>query len=165
MTMTTGENDNAIHIRGENAHGCLEPFRWDPEAPITCIANVPADRMDELAEFLANLGVPMDPRRQVIAVSREDWGTARFTGEDIPTLAEKINNHLSGRNLQPLVPGDHEEWNTGRRHALLTMAAHHFPWADSKTEPFFWDEISPQGWRVIAKEYPTVFRDETSCGK
>jgi hypothetical protein len=162
MTMTTGGNDNAIHIRGENAHGCLEPFRWDPEAPMTCTASVPADRMDELTEFLASLGAPAESTLQIMAVSREDWGTTRFTGEDIPTLVEKINNHLSGRNLHPLVPGDHEEWSVGRRHALLTMAAHHFPWADSKTEPFFWDEISPQGWRVIAKEYPTVFRDETS---
>ena len=77
--------------------------------------------------------------------------------EDIPHLVGQINCHLSGQKLHPLIPGNHEEWNVRRRQALLTMVVHHFFWVKRQTEPPFWDDISPEGWQEIAKEYAIVF--------
>ena len=155
--MTTEENTN---IRGENAYGQVEPFRWNPESPITCAISVPANRVDELAEFLAGLGVPMDPKLQVLAVNRDLLHAVTFTGEDVPRLVEGINDHLYSRDIHPLIPENHGEWSVSRRHALLTMAAHHFFWAHQHRAPSSWDEISPEGLREIAKEYAIVFSNE-----
>ena len=155
--MTTGENANVTHLRGENAHGSVEPFRWNPETHITYAINVPAGRTGELAEFLASLGVLFDPQLQVFAVNRHPLHVVNFTGEDIPHLVGQINRHLSGRGMHPLIPTNHREWNVRTRHALLTMAAHDFSWTERQTKPPFWDKISPEGWREIAKEYAIVF--------
>ena len=158
--MTTREKANVTYFHGENAYGCVEPFRWNPEFPITCDIDVPPDLVGQLTEFLTGLGIPFNPELQVSAVNRHPLHAAKFTGEDIPGLVDAINGHLSGRELHPLIPGNHEEWSVKKRHALLTMAAHHFSWADRQTGPSFWDEISPEGWQEIAKEYAIVFSNE-----
>ena len=159
--MTTEENTS---IRGENAYGQVEPpFRWDLKSPITCAVSLPANRVDELAEFLAGLGVPMDPKLQIFAVNPDLLDPVSFTGEDVPRMVEGINDHLYSRNIQPLIPENHQEWSVRRRHALLTMAAHHFFWVRQHRGPqSLWDKISPEDWQDLTKEYALVFGKETS---
>ncbi len=157
--MTTSENNRATCFRGENAYGYVQPFRRNPESHLTCDIGVPPGQIGRLTEFLASLGIPFNPELQVSAENRNPIHPVRFTGEDIPELGDVINHHLSGRKLQPLIPADHEEWSLRKRHALLTMAARHFFWANRRTEPSYWDEICPQGWQNIAEEYAIVFND------
>ena len=115
--MTTGENTNITRFRGENAYGKVEPFRWDPESPITCTISVPANRADELAEFLASLGVTLDPKLQAIAANHGPLHPVSFTGEDLPRLVEEMEEHLSSRD-------NHEEKKTtgnGKKPMLATL--------------------------------------------
>ena len=153
--MTTEENTNT-------AHGKVEPFRWGLDTPIPCAISVPANRVDELAEFLASLGVPMDPKLQVLAINRDPLHPVSFIGEDVPRLVEDINDHLLSRDIQPLIPENHQEWSVRRRHALLTMAAHHFTWVYQHRVPSLWDKITPNGWQRLTEEYALVFDKETS---
>ena len=153
--MTTEENTNI-------AYGKVEPFRWGLDSPIPCAISVPANRIDELAEFLASLGVPMDPKLQVLAINRDPLHPVSFIGEDVPRLVEDINDHLFSRDIQPLIPENHQEWSVRRRHALLTMAAHHFSWVYQHRVPSLWDKISHEGWQKLTKEYALVFDKETS---
>ena len=119
--MTTVENINVIYFSGENICGKMELFRSDPEFPITCTISVPANQVEDLAEFLASLGVTLDPQLQAITVDCAPLHTFSFTGEDTPRLMEGINDHLSGRNIHPLIPDNHEEKKTtrNRRKAML----------------------------------------------
>ena len=153
--MTTEENTNI-------AYGKVEPFRWGLDSPIPCAISVPANRIDELAEFLASLGVPMDPKLQVLAINRDPLHPVSFIGEDVPRLVEDINDHLFSRDIQPLIPKNHQEWSVRRRHALLTMAAHHFSWVYQHRVPSLWDKITPEGWQKLTEEYALVFDKETS---
>ncbi len=158
--MTTKEETNVTYFHGENADGYVEPFTWNPELPITYDIDVPPDLVSQLTEFLTGLGIPLNPELQVSAVNSHPLHANKFTGVDIPDLVDIINDHLSVRELHPLIPGNHEEWSVKKRHALLTMAVHHFFWADRKTRPSFWDEISSDGWQGIVKEYAIVFSNE-----
>ena len=155
--MTTQENPNAVHFHGDNVSGSLTLFRWTPESPIGYAIQVPASRTGELAEFLDGMGMSFSPELQVMAENRRLAYAVRFTGEDVPGLVERINDYLSSRKLQPVVPEDHDGWSIGRRHTLLTMAAQHFFWVERQDEPFFQDEVSRNGWDEITKEYAVVF--------
>ncbi len=140
--MTTKENTNITY-------GKVEPFRWESEARFPSHSTGgplrhqrgPANRIDELAEFLASLGVPMDPKLQVLAINRDPLHPVSFVGEDVPRLVEDINDHLLSRDIQPLIPENHQEWSVRRRHALLTMAAHHFSWVYQQRVPSLWDSV------------------------
>ena len=81
------------------------------------------------------------------------------TGDPCPA---KSPNAQHSRDIQPLIPENHQEWSVRRRHALLTMAAHHFSWVYQHRVPSLWDKISPEGWQRLTKEYALVFGKETS---
>ena len=115
--MTTEENTNVTYFRGENAHEKVEPFRSTHESPITCAISVPANRADELAEFLAGLGVTLDPKLQAIADNSDPLHTVNFTGENVPQPVEEMDEHRSSRD-------NHEEKKTtrnGRKPMLATL--------------------------------------------
>ncbi len=152
--------ENGTHFSVQNACDRVRHFRWNTEFPVACAVHLPADRVGELAEFLASLGVPFDPKLDVFAAGHNPLHPTNFTGEDIPMLVEEINAHLSGRNLHPLIPNDHEKWSVSMRHALLTMAAQNFSWVGKKMEPSYWEEILLDGWPNIVREYAIVFNGE-----
>ena len=90
----------------ENTCSKVEPFRCDPESPITCAISVPA-----------SLGVTLDPKLQAIAANRGPLHPISFTGGDIPRLVEEMDQHLSGRD-------NHEEkkiTRKGRKPMLATL--------------------------------------------
>ena len=101
----------------ENTCSKVEPFRWDPESPITCAISVPANRADEPVEFPASLEVTLDPKLQAIAANRDPLHPVSFTGEDLPRLVEEMDEHRSSRD-------NHEEKKTtrkGRKPMLATL--------------------------------------------
>ena len=81
---------------------------------ITRAISVPANEID--------LGVSLNPELQVSASNRDPMHTDSFTGEDIPRLVEEINDHLSGRDIHPLIPGTHEEKKTNRNRRKSMLA-------------------------------------------
>ena len=157
--------EDFCHLFCEESCSYTPPFKWDPESPISCAVQLPAELIGELAKFLASLGSPMDPELQIFDISHNPTSNARFTGEDIPNLVETINTFLSISGLHPLIPQNHEEWSIKRRHAMLVMAVQNFFWINPHAErPINEKTLYEFGyisapWQNIVEEYTIVFSE------
>ncbi len=128
------------------------------EKPVTvsCIVDIPADRLEEAASRLENLGIILDPRRQVIVFNEALMSQSVALGHHLPGMVEGMNRCLEQESLTPRIPGGHKEWSIERRQAFLQFAIENFDWDDNTVRNTWWADEGIT-WPELVRGYPLVF--------
>ena len=121
---------------------------------------VPVNRVEHLTQALEDLELHLDPVGDMIGISEDDSGT-RSRGTHTGYLVDGINQHLRERDLTPLVPQNHENWNISQRGEFLELAAVKFNWDEFLVAGTWWEtenqEENRKTWTRTTQEYPNLF--------
>ena len=127
---------------------------------ISCIVDIPADRLEEAAKLLGNMGISLDPKQQTIAFNDAMMAESVAMGHHLPGMVEGINRSLDEAGLRPRILEDHEEWSAERRQAFLQFAIDNCNWNDDTLKDTSWADEG-MTWQQLTQDHPLVFGEET----
>jgi hypothetical protein len=126
---------------------------------LTYRLTIPADRAEQLQEHLQEMGVPLDPRNNLMAWNDAFRADCTATGDEVQDLIEAINAHLVQQGLPQRVRTDQQQWSLPELQQFLQFSVDQFYWAGGAIESTWW-EGDPQEWEALVNRTKWLFQDQ-----
>ena len=126
---------------------------------ITYLVNVPPDRVEALAQAMAQAELEFDPRSDMVMIRPLPEDAVYLTGLAADDLAHDINEFLNENGWGPGLRIDTGDWPVERLHQLLEFAADNLTWEGNSISDVPHHDSATK-WRELAATAPDLFEQE-----